>query len=99
MTLISTAKIASLSTAKKLVVTSAVAWMATSSSTVAMPVVPDRMIPSSTMKSMNWNEASLIPVDLTIGVQEQTPSLTGGQVIAKHTGSAGSIAFVVRRPG
>jgi hypothetical protein len=97
MAFISAFKVASLS--KKFVVTSAVAWM-TTSNTVAMQVVlPERMMPSSTMKSMNWKDATLIPIDLTIGVQEQSPSLSGDQVLAKEGGSIGSIAFVVRRPG
>ncbi|KAG7373974.1 AhpC/TSA antioxidant enzyme [Nitzschia inconspicua] len=77
-------KDASFSLAKKLVVTSAVAWMAASSSSTAaaMPIVPDRMMPSSTMKSMNWKDTSLIPVDLTIGVQEMSPALAGSQLAA-----------------
>jgi hypothetical protein len=100
MTVISASTVASLS--KKLVVTTAVAWLATSSSTIAMQVVPERMIPSSIMQSMNWRDATLIPIDLTIGVQELSPALSGDQVLAKHTtssGSGGSIAFVIRRPG
>jgi hypothetical protein len=96
MALWSASKVASFS--QKFVVTSAVAWMATSS-TDAMLVVPERMIPSSTMKSMIWKDATLIPLDLTIGVQELSPSLSGDQVLAKQSGSVGSIAFVVRRPG
>jgi hypothetical protein len=52
-------------------------------------------MPSSTMKSLIWKVATLIPLDLTIGVQELSPSLSGEQVMAKQSGSVGSIAFVV----
>jgi hypothetical protein len=54
-----------------------------------------QQMPSSTMKSMIRKDATLIPLDLTIGVQELSPSLSGEQVVAKQSGSVGSIAFVV----
>jgi hypothetical protein len=78
--------------------------MATVSSTqtttmmAAGMAVPERLIPTPTMASYRWKDTSLIPLDLTVGVQEGTAK-RGSDVIAQHSGSAGSIAFVVRRPG
>jgi hypothetical protein len=51
------------------------------------------------MSKTNWKSSSLIPLDFTpVGVAELS-ALKGNDVISKHTGTVGSIAFVVRRPG
>jgi hypothetical protein len=66
--------------------------------TAAM-VVPERLLLTPTMKAADWSTTPLIPIDFTIGVQELEPILSAQDVISKHMGSAGSIAYVVRRPG
>jgi len=60
--------------------------------------MPESMKLTKVMKDFQWNEVPLAPIDFNVGVQ-----LMGEQnaqdVIKKHTGTHGSIAFVVRRPG
>jgi len=91
----------------------AISTMTSSSSTntvAAMaaeaPSIPLRMHLSETMKnSADWlSKASLIPIDFApnIGdlVTETTDStLLGGDAVSQNAGTAGSICFVVRRPG
>jgi hypothetical protein len=60
--------------------------------------VPERMQLTPVMKSMDWAKTPLIPIRFTIGVEELEET-TALDSIAKHMGSSGSIAFVVRRPG
>jgi hypothetical protein len=63
-----------------------------------MAVVPESLQLTAAMKAQNWAEPSLVPLKFTIGVQE-LDIITAKDVISNHMGSAGSIAFVVRRPG
>ena len=70
----------------------------TSTMMAAGMAVPERLLPTPVMKNYKWKSTSLLPLDLTIGVQEGTAK-KGSEIISKHSGSAGSIAFVVRRPG
>ncbi|KAL3924949.1 MAG: hypothetical protein SGARI_005932 [Bacillariaceae sp.] len=55
--------------------------------------IPERLIPTPVMKNYKWKDTSLISLDLTVGVQEGSAT-KGSEVISKHSGSAGSIAFV-----
>jgi hypothetical protein len=50
------------------------------------------------MKNFKWSDTSVVPLDLTVGTKELSP-ITGAAAIQQSTGTAGSIAFVVRRPG
>jgi hypothetical protein len=67
-------------------------------STTGMAVVPESLQLTAAMKAQNWAEPSMVPLKFTIGVEE-LDSVPAQDVISKHMGSAGSIAFVVRRPG
>ena len=60
--------------------------------------VPERLAPTPVMKNYKWKDASLLPLDLTVGVQEGSAA-KGSDVISENSGPAGSIALVVRRPG
>ena len=71
---------------------------ASSNSAATAIAVPDRMALSQTMKKFKWSDSSVVPLDLTVGTQE-LPVITGQEAIEQNTGTAGSIAFVVRRPG
>ena len=64
-------------------------------------MVPERMMVTTHMKKQNWNKVPLVPIRLTPpdGVQEEEPSIKAKDVIDHTKGPAGSIAFVVRRPG
>ena len=71
---------------------------------MAMAVPEQRLLPSSTMSSTNWQTASLVPIDFTVGIQERLPAKQASDVILQDTASSathahGSICFVVRRPG
>jgi hypothetical protein len=91
----------------------AVLTMATTSTKTAVaamaaeaPSVPSRMHLTNTMKnSADWlSKASLIPIDFApnIGdlVTEKTDAtLNGSEAVTQNAGLAGSICFVVRRPG
>jgi hypothetical protein len=61
-------------------------------------VVPKHMIVTDVMASAPLASSTLIPLDLTVGVQEMAP-VSGQEVFTKHAGALGSVAFVVRRPG
>lgn len=81
--------------------TGTVAAMATEA-----PSIPARMYITNAMKnSADWlSKASLIPIDFapSIGdtVTEKTgATLNGGDAVTQNAGLAGSICFVVRRPG
>ena len=50
------------------------------------------------MKNFDWTKANVVPIDFTVGVKELS-ELTAKSAIQENTGAAGSIAFVVRRPG
>ena len=60
--------------------------------------IPERMQLTSQMKSKDWSKSSLVPIQLTVGVQE-LDAKPANEIIHEHTGKYGSIAFVVRRPG
>jgi len=55
--------------------------------------------------SADWlPQASLIPIDFSPGIGDLVTELAdsklgGAEAIAKNSGEAGSICFVVRRPG
>jgi hypothetical protein len=66
--------------------------------TVGAIVVPETMKLTRTMKTFKWTDVPLLPIDFNIGIQELS-QVTAEEAIKKHTGSSGSIAFVVRRPG
>ncbi|CAJ1944291.1 unnamed protein product [Cylindrotheca closterium] len=65
---------------------------------VGATVVPESMKLTSVMKGFHWNEVPLTPVDFNVGIQLLAEQ-KANEVIQKHTGPHGSIAFVVRRPG
>ena len=73
----------------------AAATLIGSSSAVA---VLDSMRLTPTMASTDFSKIPLIPLEFTVGVQEGE-LLMARDAILKHTGQAGSIVFVVRRPG
>ena len=50
------------------------------------------------MKNFDWTSANMVPIDFTIGIKELS-EMNAQDVIERNTGEAGSIAFVVRRPG
>lgn len=86
----------------------AVSLMSSPSFTKAMSSsssVPDRMkIPDRMHDVHSWLPSSkLIPLDLqpAIGdlVVEKNMILKGDEVVQRHTGTQGSIVFIVRRPG
>lgn len=88
----------------------AVSTMATTRTVAAMASeaisVPTRMHLTNAMKnSADWlSKASLIPIDFapSIGdtVAEKTDAtLNGSDAVTQNAGLAGSICFVVRRPG
>jgi len=60
--------------------------------------VPESMKLTKVMKDFNWKEVPLVPIDFNIGIQ-LLPEENAQDVIDKNTGTYGSIAFVVRRPG
>ena len=60
--------------------------------------IPESMKLTKVMKDFTWGEVPLAPVDFNIGVQLLAEQ-NARDVIQKHTGTHGSIAFVVRRPG
>lgn len=65
-------------------------------------VVSDRLQLSLSLRDSlpDLYSSALRPVEFQIGaVAEASQSMTLQQVATKHSGSAGSIAFVVRRPG
>jgi hypothetical protein len=64
----------------------------------ASAMVPENMRLTHAMKHFDWSAASMIPLDVTVGVQEHEP-ITAEEAIKSNTGASGSIAFVVRRPG
>jgi len=71
--------------------------------TIMSSAVPKNMRMSPDASSMDINAAKLFPLDIT-GKEGQESVVakdvtTAGEVISKHTGKYGSIAFVVRRPG
>lgn len=61
-------------------------------------VVPETMQLTPLMKNFDWTRANVVPIDFTVGVKELS-ELTAKSAIQANTGAAGSIAFVVRRPG
>ena len=62
--------------------------------------VPERMQLTPVMKSKDWSQTSLIPIELTVGIQEmEDKKVTAEQAIKDNMGKYGSIAFAVRRPG
>ena len=70
-------------------------------------VVPERMILTQTMKEAPLSLASVIPLEFNAAsttsdssnkVQEKT-AISGNEMIQRHMGTIGSVAFVVRRPG
>ena len=62
-------------------------------------VVPDKLFVTSKIKNHNWSETPLIPIDFSpVGVIERA-AIPAQDVVMKHTGPSGSIAFVIRRPG
>ena len=61
-------------------------------------LVPETMQLTPLMKNFDWTRANVVPIDFTVGVKELS-ELTAKSAIQENTGTAGSIAFVVRRPG
>jgi hypothetical protein len=61
-------------------------------------VVSDSMLLTPTMASTDFSKIPLIPLDFTVGVQEGEP-LAAKDAVLQNMGPAGSIVFVVRRPG
>ena len=60
--------------------------------------VPERMMLTSTMKSAPLKSAPMVELDFNVGVQE-VKTIQREEMIGRHAGSFGSVAFVVRRPG
>ena len=60
--------------------------------------IPERMQLTEAMKTANLKQTKLVPIDLAVGVQEMD-TIQGEEAIMANTGTVGSIAFVVRRPG
>ena len=60
--------------------------------------VPDSMKLTPTMEATDFSAIPLIPLDLTIGVQEGA-SISASDAVAKQAGPEGAIVFAVRRPG
>ncbi|KAL3893180.1 MAG: hypothetical protein SGARI_008334 [Bacillariaceae sp.] len=60
----------------------------TTTQTMAM-TVPEYLLPSGVMQSMNWNKASLVPIDFAVGITEGAAS-AASDVISKNTASKGS---------
>jgi hypothetical protein len=60
--------------------------------------VVDRMQLTPTMASTDFSKIPLFPLDFTVGVQEGE-ALMAKDAIMQNMGQAGSIVFVIRRPG
>lgn len=60
--------------------------------------VPERMMLTQIMKNAPLTSASVLPLDFGVGVKE-LEAIQGEEMIGRHTGEFGSVAFVVRRPG
>lgn len=67
-------------------------------STVSGIAVPDYMKLTSTLKEAALQTTPVVPLEFTIGVKEHEP-IAAKEMIQKHMGEYGSVAFVVRRPG
>ena len=74
--------------------------------TEVAPSVPTRMHLTDAMKnSADWlSKASLIPIDFAPGIgdtvtEKTSETLNGSDAVTQNAGLAGSICFVVRRPG
>ncbi len=73
----------------------AIATLIGSSSAVA---VHQSMHLTATMEATDFSKVPLIPIDLTVGIQEGSPVMAK-DVIMNHMGHSGAIVFAVRRPG
>jgi hypothetical protein len=76
----------------------ALATVACAGCVVGASVIPETMMLTRTMTTFKWTDVSLLPIDFNVGIQELS-QVTADQAIKKHTGTIGSIAYVVRRPG
>ena len=78
----------------------AVASLATMSKQ-ALALVPDRMMLSPALKDSlpELYSASLLSVEFQNGIVQEGAQSSLKQMAAKYSKTAGSIAFVVRRPG
>jgi len=78
--------------------------MVTDAMATEASAVPLRMHLSDTMKnSADWlAKASLIPIDFSPNIGDlvtEEAAVGGPDILSQNTGEAGSICFVVRRPG
>lgn len=63
--------------------------------------VPDSLqVPSGFSTKEVWHREAVLPLaDMSLGKVETKDGVSVSEMIHSHTQSAGSIAFVVRRPG
>jgi hypothetical protein len=73
---------------------------ATTASAAAQAEVPDRLQLSPALRSYPWSNVRLREIDVgTNPVTESVESMRLQSVAESHSGTIGSVAFVVRRPG
>ena len=56
-------------------------------------------VPDGLLSKDEWQTSSMIPLELGLGQVKTQDEISVSSMLLQHTKTAGSVAFVVRRPG
>lgn len=71
-----------------------------SSDTSSCGIIPLSLpVPEGLATTDAWQQSSMVPLELSLGQVKTQEEISVSSMLQQHTKSAGSVAFVVRRPG